>query len=339
MAQNWVPPFIVWFVVIFIYTVFLYLQLLPQWNLYNEHTAATAHLVASPLGVTVSFHVFFVLFIVSYIRCFMTDAGSIPVLTEADRDKWEEGNFNIQPQDDARVKKMITQLKIKLEADDIEFLRELPVVERKQKNGQYRRCDGCEVFKPDRCHHCSICGQCILRMDHHCPWIANCVGFNNYKYFLLLLLYGVLCSGMIVVAMFSRFIKVFSPILDVGDFLSMDLPVALTMVLCFFMCSALGMFFGFHIYLTLNALTTIEFREKKNNEDKFVKHRWKIAHLKYDVGWWANFTHIFGPPYMWLFPLRPPYPPYVDGTYSTHPLLHERTTDDYHRLASGDGRT
>lgn len=39
-------------------------------------------------------------------------------------------------------------------------------------------------MKPPRTHHCRICNACVLRMDHHCPWINNCVGRYNQKHFL-----------------------------------------------------------------------------------------------------------------------------------------------------------
>nr|POE75066.1 putative protein s-acyltransferase 12 [Quercus suber] len=50
-------------------------------------------------------------------------------------------------------------------------------------------CAHCQNGKPPRCHHCSICQRCILKMDHHCVWVVNCVGAHNYKFFLLFLVY------------------------------------------------------------------------------------------------------------------------------------------------------
>ncbi|XP_059152933.1 palmitoyltransferase ZDHHC16-like [Physella acuta] len=50
-------------------------------------------------------------------------------------------------------------------------------------------CKKCIAPKPPRTHHCTICASCILKMDHHCPWLNNCVGFYNHRYFFLFVVY------------------------------------------------------------------------------------------------------------------------------------------------------
>ncbi|XP_076823697.1 palmitoyltransferase ZDHHC12-B-like [Clavelina lepadiformis] len=45
------------------------------------------------------------------------------------------------------------------------------------------RCGLCGLQRPMRAKHCRECKHCVRRFDHHCPWIFNCVGERNHKWF------------------------------------------------------------------------------------------------------------------------------------------------------------
>ncbi|KAK3686656.1 palmitoyltransferase for Vac8p [Vermiconidia calcicola] len=132
----------------------------------------------------------------------------------------------------------------------------------KSSTGAPRYCKKCHTTKPDRTHHCSTCGHCVLKMDHHCPWLATCVGLHNYKPFILFLLYTSvfcwLCFG--VSAHWVWF-----AIADQQQVQEQGLRVVNTILLAVLggiIGLVLSGFAGWHVWLATSGQTTIESLEK-----------------------------------------------------------------------------
>lgn len=127
--------------------------------------------------------------------------------------------------------------------------------------GGSRYCKKCMCPKPDRAHHCSTCKRCVLKMDHHCPWLATCVGLHNYKAFLLFLIYTSLFCW---VCFATASIWVWTEILNDTRYMDTYLPV--NVVLLAILGGIIGLvlsgFTAWHISLAVRGVTTIECLEK-----------------------------------------------------------------------------
>uniref|UniRef100_A0A4W4FZE4 Palmitoyltransferase n=1 Tax=Electrophorus electricus TaxID=8005 RepID=A0A4W4FZE4_ELEEL len=118
-------------------------------------------------------------------------------------------------------------------------------------------CYTCKIFRPPRASHCSICDNCVDRFDHHCPWVGNCVGKRNYRYFYLftlslsLLTIYIFTFDIVHVTLRSVFYG------SVWCVAALTLPSTVVEVLvCFFTLWSVVGLTGFHTYLiSLNQTT------------------------------------------------------------------------------------
>ena len=92
-------------------------------------------------------------------------------------------------------------------------------------------CKKCNAPKPPRTHHCSVCERCVLKMDHHCPWMNNCIGLRNQKSFLHFNFYTAVAAAWTLVRAAS---KVFGCMTDDGCEEYGGFDYGISIVVCIF---------------------------------------------------------------------------------------------------------
>ncbi|KAJ2774691.1 Palmitoyltransferase [Coemansia nantahalensis] len=184
------------------------------------------------------------------------------------------------------------------------------VYELKRDTLRPRYCRICKGFKPPRAHHCSDCDRCVLKLDHHCPWIGQCIGFANQAHFLRFI-YTVDVTCALAMALHSM--RLYELVVDSlnGTYYARQPTqtevafLIVNMTLLFFVLMLVGILSGYHVYLVGRNTTTIESREKERVAKLVRAKKCQPTPYPYDLGILRNFKAVFGDNVLlWWLPKR-----------------------------------
>lgn len=182
----------------------------------------------------------------------------------------------------------------------------------KDNEPTYKLCHVCNSWKPDRCHHCNTCKRCVLKMDHHCPWFACCIGHGNHKYFIQTLCYITLfCGWLLMLSGYELYRFFVDQDYELHSYLLLNMVFVLVLSFTFFI--SVGVFSGFLIYLMLRNYTTIEFQDSRWNYNGNYEAQYefdsngkrkRLGHI-YDLGYKKNLRNVMGDTWAsWLLPIK-----------------------------------
>jgi palmitoyltransferase len=163
-------------------------------------------------------------------------------------------------------------------------------------------CKLCDAPKPPRAHHCHVTNRCVLLMDHYCPWVANTVGFFNYRFFYLFMFW--LWVGAVYIVLIT-----YLPFRAALEDRTMPGRAGITFS---FVCAvaiffALGGMLGWQTFLIATAQTTVEFYHNRvlARRSTLTGH---VFRNPFDLGLRRNWDVIFGPSSFllsWALPTAP----------------------------------